>query len=191
MAVQQEERRSRRVPPKGDRGREVKGFHVVMQRLERLARTLRETLATERAALVDARTCESEQRARIEDAEGELAGVDARIDMLLSGAQAVRIDDVLAWQDQRMTQAKKKDALVADLPRLEAVVQACEADVARTQRAILQNEARLDVCRKRIDALHLAAQRVEDDVADDEAEEGAVVRYIARQHAARIAEAMG
>jgi hypothetical protein len=80
--------------------------------------------------------------------------------------------------------ADRHRASVAELGRQVAAADLCAATVARTQREIAVNEIRSGVLKDRARAIGAELDRIESDVADDEAQEIAAARFIRERGAA-------
>lgn len=159
--------------------RSSRAFRVVMGRLERADAKLRETLREQLDQLDDARARLEAHRTEMMRVRDELAHQDARIDGLLDGGRPVRIDALLGWQEQRERVAAQHESMRAGLHALQAEIAGIDEAVALTRGAIIRNDARIALCRKRIAALQAQTQMRMDDVQDEETEEGVVARMLA------------
>lgn len=162
--------------------RSSRAFRVVMGRLERADAKLCETLREQLNQLDDARARLEVHRNEMTRVRDELTHQDERIDVLLGGGRPVRIDALLGWQEQRARVAARHESMRAGLHALHAEIARIDEEVALTRGAIVRNDARIALCRKRIAVLHAEAQMRMDDLQDEETEEGVVARMLARGH---------
>ncbi|MFC0402814.1 hypothetical protein [Paraburkholderia rhizosphaerae] len=167
----------------------MRSYGVVMRRLERVDRKLRETLAAQRACEGDAQQQVCNQQDNVARANDELARHEVRIEGMMNGQRALRIDELLGWQEQRARTASERDALLLTLAQLRDTLAQIGEQIAQTRSAILRNDARIDLCKKRVTALRAQAQNRADDAQDEESEEGAVARRLASLRDARSAAA--
>jgi len=77
----------------------LKAFAMVTRRLERLQSSLRETLAAQQKQRDDAISQVEQQTGEVARASGRVLEHEARIDALLNGGRAVRIEELLNWED--------------------------------------------------------------------------------------------
>ncbi|MGQ7932821.1 hypothetical protein [Paraburkholderia sp. D1E] len=163
----------------------LKAFAMVTRRLDRLQSGLRETLAAQQKQRDKAIVEVERQTQEVARAADELRAHEARIDALLNGSRAVRIDDLLSWEDHRAQAVERRATQVGVLAQLRDAVTQIDLKIAQARTEIMRNDVRLDHCKERIAKLHAQAQTRADDIQDEEAEEGVVNRQIARRAQAR------
>ncbi|HYS67902.1 MAG TPA: hypothetical protein VEN30_29345 [Paraburkholderia sp.] len=165
----------------------LKAFSMIRRRLERARDALRETLARQRVERDEACEQVAGQQHEVARAAGEVERFEARIDSLLDGRRAVRIDEMLSWQETLAQSLVQRAAALGTLQRLRNAVAAIEAKLAATRLDIVRHDTRIELCDARIDGLRREAEKRADGVQDEEAEEAFVGRRLARQAAARNA----
>jgi type III secretion system HrpB7-like protein len=163
----------------------LKAFAMVTRRLKRLKSDMRETLAAQQKQRDLAIAEVERQTQEVARATDELRAHEARIDALLTGSRAVRIDDLMSWEDHRGQAVGRRATQLGALAQLRDALTQIDQKIARTRTEIMRNDARLDRCGARVAQLHAQAQTRADDIQDEEAEEGVVNRQIARRAQAR------
>ena len=154
----------------------VHAFSMVLRRRERLRTTLRETLAAQQAQHAQALSRLADQEDEVARLAETLAGHEARIGALLEGGAAVRIAELLVWHEHLDAAEKRRGDALAVLDQRQREVAAAERQLAATRAECMRNDARIDLCREKIEALRRQAQARADDAEDEEAEERAVAR---------------
>ncbi|MFP3186751.1 MAG: hypothetical protein RXS25_39295, partial [Paraburkholderia sp.] len=149
--------------------------------LERLQSSLRETLAAQQKQRDDAISQVEQQTGEVARASGRVLEHEARIDALLNGGRAVRIEELLNWEDHRAQAVERRAALIGVLGQMREAVAQIDGKIAQTRAEIMRNDVRLDLCKERVARLHAHAQTQLEDLQDEEAEEGVVNRQIARR----------
>ncbi|MFM0039069.1 hypothetical protein PQQ53_31385 [Paraburkholderia strydomiana] len=163
---------------------QLKAFSMVKRRLERARDKLRDTLAHQQIERDEANAQVATQRQEVARATGDVERIEARIDSLLDGRCAVRIDEMLSWQETLAQSLAQRTAALGMLQRLQEAVAAIEAKLAATRLDIVRHDTRVELCDARIDGLRREAEMRADDLQDEEAEEAFVGRKLAREAAA-------
>lgn len=166
-------------------------FSIIKGRLERARGTLRDTLAAQQNEREEAHAQVLAQQDSVADAAALVERRTARIDGLLDGRRAVRIEELLDWQASLADALAQRTRELDTLQRLRDAEASLEQKIAATRHAIMRHDVRIELCVSRMDALRRAAQALADDAQDEESEEAFVGRRIARAAAQRQASGGG
>lgn len=166
----------------------LRAFSTVKRRLERGRDALRETLAQQQREREAAAREVARQQDALTHAAAEAARIASRLDTLLDGQRAVRIDEMLSWQDTLAMAHAHRVQTLATLQRAEQAASTLDGQLGETRVAIMRHDKRIELCDERVVALHRAAAQRADDLQDEESEEAHVARLVARAGAARRAQ---
>ena len=100
--------------------RRLSAFGLMLDKRRRLDRTLRETLAAQRAELEQAEGFAREKQAARDEANAVLNGCDHRIEAMLAGQEAMSLPHFNQLREYRVVLVERVTAAEAELRRAEA-----------------------------------------------------------------------
>lgn len=159
----------------------AKAFTTIMRRLQRARDALRETLAQQQGERDDAQAQVATQQQVLARAAAEAARREARIDNLLDGSRAVRIEELLDWQATLADAVEQRRSELTALQRMQDNVIEIDGNIAATRSGIVRHDTRIELCHARLDGLRREAGLRAEDAQDEEAEEAFVGRRLARR----------
>jgi chromosome segregation ATPase len=146
---------------------------------ERADELLRERLGNEQLQRDEAREQLSNREDELAQADDAVAAHTSRIDALLEGRRALRIDVLLGWQEQLHEARARRSERAAALERAREAVEQIDATIANTRTEIMRNDARGKQCEARLAKLREEIARLDADREDEEAEEMLGARRLA------------
>lgn len=161
----------------------ISTLRVMLERRRRLAETLRETLAAQRAAYAALSEREHAAKATVEAEAAQLAEYDRRLSEMLSNGALLSIPQFSHCGEYRGVVAERHAAAHAEWTKAQKAAEKKELEVIVTRRKILRNDGQIDIYERRISQLNRAAEQAVEDAQHEEVEESMAARALRTRRA--------